>query len=89
MAKEIWRTVVLAGTMQKKVLYLIGTRSVAGGVFPAVVHEVHESREGGLSIALVDQWPLSFDDSLVYLLDRGQALIWKLTSQKLEDEHSI
>ena len=53
------------------------------------MHEVHEPREGGFSVALIDQGPLSFDDGLVNLFNRGHALIWKLTSQKLKDEHSI
>ena len=69
--------------------YLISTRSVARGVFPAIIHKVHESRERGLSIALIDQWPLSLDDSLVQLLGRGQALIWTLASKKLKNKHSI
>ena len=69
--------------------HLVSIRSIAGWVFPAVIHEIHEPREGGFSIALIDQGPLPFDDGLVQLLGRCQALIGTLTSQKLKDEHSI
>ena len=68
---------------------LISSRPVTGRVFPAVVHEVHESRECWLSITLVNQRPLSLDDSLVQLLRGRQALKWTLTSEKLKDEHGI